>query len=74
MYSPDDPNDLADFFPPAHVFGDHGTLAYVRPVTTEKGQGYGVYAADGTQLAVFGTRDAAFYAAMQHELNPMLVH
>lgn len=53
---------------------DNFPLAYVKPVNTEKGCGYGVYAADGTQLAVFGSREAAFYAAKQHDLEPVLIH
>ncbi len=49
-------------------------VAYVRPVSTEKGTHYAVCAADGTQLAVFGTRDAAWFAAKQHDLEPVLIH
>ena len=49
-------------------------VAYVRPVMTEKGKNYAVCTADGTQLAVFPTQDAAYFAAKQHELEPMLIH
>ena len=49
-------------------------VAYVRPVMTEKGKHYAVCTADGTQLAVFPTQDAAYFAAKQHELEPMLIH
>lgn len=48
--------------------------AYVRPVQTDRGAAYGVYAADGTQLALFNSQDAAFYAARQHDLEPVLIH
>jgi len=49
-------------------------VAYVRPVITEKGKTYAVCTADGTQLAIFATEDAAFFAAKQHDLEPMLLH
>ena len=49
-------------------------VAYVRPVMTEKGKGYAVCTADGTQLAVFPTQDAAYFAAKQHDLEPVLIH
>ncbi|MDX1975515.1 MAG: DUF1150 family protein [Rickettsiales bacterium] len=50
------------------------SLAYVRPVATEKGEGYAVCSADGMQLAVFASRDAAFFAARQHDLEPVMIH
>ncbi len=31
-------------------------------------------AADGTQLAVFNPRDAAYFAAKQHDLEPVHIH
>lgn len=49
-------------------------IAYVRPVMTDKGKHYAVCTADGTQLALFPTQDAAYFAAKQHELEPMLIH
>lgn len=49
-------------------------VAYVRPVMTEQGKNYAVCTADGTQLAVFATQDAAYFAAKQHDLEPMLIH
>lgn len=55
-------------------FTEHSALAYVRPVQTDQGSGYGVYSADGTQLAVFSTQDAAYFAAKQHDLEPVLIH
>ena len=48
-------------------------VAYVRPVMTDKGKNYAVCTADGTQLALFATQDAAYFAAKQHDLDPMLV-
>lgn len=49
-------------------------VAYVRPVQTDKGIGYAVCTADGTQLALFATQDAAYFAAKQHDLDPVLIH
>jgi len=49
-------------------------VAYVRPVITDKGKNYAVCSADGTQLALFATEDAAFFAAKQHDLDPVLIH
>lgn len=49
-------------------------VAYVRPVATEKGMNYAVCTADGTQLAIFSTQDAAYFAAKQHDLEPVLIH
>ena len=49
-------------------------VAYVRPVVTDKGTNYAVCTADGTQLALFATRDAAFFTAKQNDLEPTLIH
>jgi hypothetical protein len=49
-------------------------VAYVRPVMTDKGMNYAVCTADGTQLALFATQDAAYFAAKQHDLEPVLIH
>ncbi len=49
-------------------------IAYVRPVDTDQGVHYAVCTADGTQLALFNTQDAAYFAAKQHDLEPMLIH
>lgn len=53
---------------------DSLAIAYVRPVITEHGRNYAVCTADGTQLALFATQDAAYFAAKQHDLEPTLVH
>jgi hypothetical protein len=50
------------------------TLAYLKPVATAQGTGFAVYNASGEQLAVFKSRDEAFFAARQHDLEPVLVH
>ena len=53
---------------------DTSPIAYVRPIITEQGKNYAVYTSDGTQLAVFSTQDAAYFAAKQHDLDPVLIH
>jgi hypothetical protein len=54
--------------------GDLNALAYVKPMMTDRGTCYAVCSSEGVQLAVFGTRDAAFYAAIQHDLEPTMIH
>lgn len=60
-----------DFFP---MILEASPIAYVRPVKTDKGIHYAVCSTDGTQLALFATEDAAFFAAKQHDLEPVLTH
>lgn len=50
------------------------TFAYLKPVNTTQGKGFAVYTDSGEQLAVFSTRDAAFFAAKQHDLEPVLLN
>jgi hypothetical protein len=49
-------------------------LAYVKPVVVENQPGYGVFAADGTQIGLMADRGIAFAAVRQHELEPVSVH
>jgi hypothetical protein len=49
-------------------------LAYVKQVTVEGMPGYGIFAADGTQMAVVDDRDMAFAVVLQNELQPVSVH
>jgi hypothetical protein len=49
-------------------------MAYIKPVTNGVEQGYAVCAADGTQLAVFSTAEAAYFTAKQHDLDPVQLH
>ncbi len=72
MDTPDNNNDTdSDVF---SIMLDSLPIAYVRPVMTDKGVNYAVCTADGTQLAVFLTQDAAYFAAKQHDLEPVLIH
>ncbi len=49
-------------------------LAYLRPVEVEDGNMVGIYAADGTQMAVMASRDEAIATIRQYEMTPMSVH
>jgi hypothetical protein len=48
-------------------------LAYVKQVTVEGNEGYGIFAADGTQMGLVGDRDLAFAVVRQNELQPVSV-
>ncbi|MFQ5784320.1 MAG: DUF1150 family protein [Alphaproteobacteria bacterium] len=49
-------------------------LAFIKYVDLEGEKGYGIHGADGTVLALAETRELAFAAALQHDLNPVSVH
>ncbi len=49
-------------------------LTYIRPITIGEGTGFAVCTEDGVQLAVFGSHEAAFFSARQHNLTPVSVH
>lgn len=58
----------------AAILIDPAPIAYIRSVNTDKGRRYAVCTTDGTQLAIFATQDAAYFAAKQHDLEPVLIH
>jgi len=64
-------SDSDDF---VYTLMEASPVAYVRPVITKDGKNYGVFTTDGTQLALFSTQDAAYFAAKQHDLDPVLIH
>ena len=49
-------------------------LAYVAPITTEQGEGFGIHAANGNLLAVLRSRELAFATARQNDLEAVSVH
>jgi hypothetical protein len=49
-------------------------VAYVKPVKVEGASVFGVYAADGTEIAILADRDVAMAAIRQHDLAPVSVH
>ena len=50
------------------------TMAYIKPVTEGKFVHYAVFAADGTQLAVFESHESAYYNAVKNNLAPVSIH
>ena len=50
------------------------TMAYIKPVRDGLLMNYVVFAADGTQLAMFETEEKAFYNAVKHNLAPVSIH
>ncbi|HEY4134416.1 MAG TPA: DUF1150 family protein [Alphaproteobacteria bacterium] len=49
-------------------------VAYVKPVKVEGNNVFGVYAADGTEIAILADRDVAMAAIRQNDLAPVSVH
>jgi len=52
----------------------HNHVAYVKPMSMNDQHVYGIFAADGTQMAVAGEREIAFAAIRQHDLEPLDAH
>ncbi|HEX3065206.1 MAG TPA: DUF1150 family protein [Dongiaceae bacterium] len=55
------------------VFGMQ-SLAYLRKITVDGTPGFGIFAADGTQLAFAPSRALAVAAVREHDLEPVSVH
>ena len=49
-------------------------MAYVKLVEVDGESAFSVHAADGTRIAVMPSRDVAFAAIRQHNLEPASVH
>jgi len=49
-------------------------IAFVKHVRMGEVDGWSIHAADGTQMGVAPTRDVAFAALRQHDLEPASVH
>lgn len=50
------------------------TFAYLKNVKTSSGTVVAVFNTNGEKLAEFPSRDAAYFAAKQHDLEPVLLH
>lgn len=50
------------------------TMAYIKPIAYGELVHYAVFAADGTQLAIFDDHDTAYYNAVKHNLSPASIH
>lgn len=49
-------------------------LAYVKRVQLDEAVGWAIHAADGSQMGLAPSREVAFAAVRQHELEPLSVH
>ena len=49
-------------------------LAYVKPVEIEGQSLFAVFTADGTQVAVLPSRDAAVATILRHDLEVVAIH
>lgn len=49
-------------------------IAYVRPVMTPNGPAFGVFAANGTPIAIASDNSVARAAIVQNEMAPVSVH
>ena len=49
-------------------------IAYVRPVIANGQRVYGIFGADGSQMAVAADRDVAFAVVRQNGMDPVSVH
>lgn len=50
------------------------TMAYIKRISDGELNQFAVFAADGTQLAVFDDFDTAHYNAVKHNLFPASIH
>ena len=50
------------------------TMAYIKPIIEGDFTNYVVFAADGTKLATFDSRESAYYNAVRHNLAPVSLH
>ncbi len=49
-------------------------LAFIKRIMVDDAVGWSIHAADGTQVGLAPSRDLAFAAVRQHELEPVSVH
>jgi len=49
-------------------------VAYVKPMIGTEGNAYGIFAADGTELAQMDNRDEAIITIRQNDLEALSVH
>ena len=49
-------------------------LAFIKRIMVDDAVGWSIHAADGTQVGLAPSRDLAFAAVRQHELEPLSVH
>lgn len=68
--------ELAEIEAAATSFLDYGVgqVAYVRPISQESAVGYGIYAANGAQIATTTDSASALGFLVQHDLMPVVLH
>jgi hypothetical protein len=49
-------------------------VAFIKRVVVDQEEGWSIHAADGTQMGLAPSREIAFAAVRQHELEPLSVH
>lgn len=49
-------------------------VAFVKRIAVDDVVGWSIHAADGTQMGLAPSRDLAFAAIKQHEMEPLSVH
>jgi hypothetical protein len=49
-------------------------LAYIKRVEEENGVAWAIHGAEGTRIGLAPSRELAFAAVIQHELEPVSVH
>ena len=49
-------------------------VAYLKPMVIDEATAYAVYAADGTQIGVLPTQEAALSAMRENGLEPVSLH
>lgn len=58
------------------TFLDYGVghIAYVRPIVEESATGFGIFAANGAQIAIAQDSSSAYGFLMEHDLMPISLH
>lgn len=62
---------LREMSPQDFVLVGMQQLAYIKPTVVNGVSSFSIHAADGTQIGVAPSRDIAFAAVKQHELEPV---
>ena len=71
-----DHTNIADIEAAAASFLDYGVghIAYVRRIDAQDASGYGIFAANGVQIAIAANSADAYGFLMQHDLTPVVLH
>lgn len=66
--------DIRKITPEALAMLGAPNLAYVRPVTVDGQNLFGIFAANGQQIGLSPNRDGAFAVIRQNDMEPLSVH